>query len=91
MKRVVARFARAPLQLEHVDQTVAVLGTHLEQEIGNVRAELASLHAMMNSLNETVTASSKANLDSLIFMNRSIEDLSIRLEKLVKDMSDQPT
>jgi hypothetical protein len=84
IKRVLGGLVRAPLRLERVDQTVAALGGRLDQDLGDLRAQLASL-------SETVNASSKANLDSLVFMTRSIEGLSARLEKLVKDVDDQQT
>jgi hypothetical protein len=84
IRRVLGGFARAPRRIENVDHTVAALDGRLDQQLGDLRAQLASL-------TETVNASSKANLESLIFMTRSIEGLSLRLENLMRDAHDQPT
>ncbi len=78
---VAERFARAPRQLQHVDDEIAVL----RQEVGILRAEIVSLQS---ALSTSIDYAAKATLEALAFTNRSIEGVNARLGGIAKE-SDQ--
>jgi hypothetical protein len=81
VRRVAGRFARVPYQLQHVDDEVAIV----RQEVGALRAEIVSLQSRVSTATTTIDFSAKSTLDILALTNRSIEGLSLRLDKLEKE------
>jgi hypothetical protein len=82
IKRVLARFLRAPIKLQHVDEEVA----RLRQDLMVMHADVQSLVSAISSVAAAVDVSALSTLEALALANRSIEALNVRIDKLEREL-----